>query len=68
MNESQANPRKPRLMVIAGPNGSGKTTVIRRMVDLSWFPEARVVNWSLVRIPMNKGPSVNMLRFAAGPA
>lgn len=44
MNEHQTNPRRPHLVVIAGPNGSGKTTVMRRMVDLSWFPGACVVD------------------------
>lgn len=44
MNERQTNPRKPHLVVIAGPNGSGKTTVMRRMVDLSWFPGACVID------------------------
>ncbi|MHB1609366.1 MAG: hypothetical protein ACYCXX_12165 [Acidiferrobacter thiooxydans] len=32
-----SEPTKPTLLVIAGPNGSGKTTVTQRMVDLSWF-------------------------------
>ena len=34
----------PHLVEIAGPNGSGKTTVMRRTVDLSWFPGARGVD------------------------
>ena len=34
----------PHLVEIAGPDGSGKTTVMRRTVDLSWFPGARGVD------------------------
>ncbi len=39
-----SEPTKPTLLVIAGPNGSGKTTVTNRMVDLSWFPDLCLVD------------------------
>ncbi len=42
--ENQTGPRSPHLLLIAEPNGSGKTTVTRRMVDLSSFPKARVID------------------------
>ena len=42
--ENQTGPRSPHLLLIAEPNGSGKTTVTRRMVGLSSFPKARVID------------------------
>lgn len=33
-----AKPRKPELIVIAGPNGSGKTSITSQLIEAAWSP------------------------------
>jgi len=39
-----ANEQKPRLLVIAGPIGAGKTTVTERGVAHEWFAGCQYIN------------------------
>lgn len=39
-----AKPRKPELIVIAGPNGSGKTTVTRKFLHHNWSDGVLYIN------------------------
>ena len=40
--------RKPVLIVIAGPNGSGKTTITRRILHHEWMEDSVYINPDLV--------------------
>lgn len=41
--------RKPLLIVIAGPNGSGKTTITSRVIRHQWAESCEYINldWAL---------------------
>jgi len=41
---TEADLQKPRLLVVAGPNGSGKTTVTERGLAHEWFAGCEYVN------------------------
>jgi predicted ABC-type ATPase len=41
---TEADLQKPRLLVVAGPNGSGKTTVTERGLAHEWFAGCEYIN------------------------
>ncbi len=40
--------QKPRLMVVAGPNGSGKTTITEKLLRHEWMDECQYINPDLI--------------------
>ena len=42
------NERKPVLIVIAGPNGSGKTTITRKILHHEWMEDSVYINPDIV--------------------
>jgi predicted ABC-type ATPase len=42
------HPQKPRLIVVAGPNGSGKTTVTEEGLGHAWFEGCAYINPDLI--------------------
>ncbi len=44
----QANPHRPILIVIAGPNGSGKTTITSKILHHEWLEDAEYLNPDLI--------------------
>ena len=60
---------KPILIVIAGPNGSGKTTITSRLLKSEWLEDAVYINpdnvaqekfgeWNSIRITFPHGPEI----------
>ena len=41
---TEPDPGKPRLLVVAGPNGSGKTTVTEQVLKHRWFDGCEYIN------------------------
>jgi predicted ABC-type ATPase len=39
---------KPVLIVVAGPNGSGKTTITERLLTHSWTDNATYINPDII--------------------
>ena len=42
---SNDNPHRPVLIVIAGPNGSGKTSITSRILRHEWMEDAVYINY-----------------------
>ena len=45
---SNDNPHRPVLIVIAGPNGSGKTSITSRILRHEWMEDAVYINPDII--------------------
>ena len=48
MYMSNDNPHRPVLIVIAGPNGSGKTSITSRILRHEWMEDAVYINPDII--------------------
>lgn len=65
MNDSSVSRmHKPVLIVIAGPNGSGKTSVTSKLLHHEWMEDAIYVNPDIVAQEKFGDPQINAARIA----
>lgn len=58
-------PEKPRVIIVAGPNGSGKTTITERGLAHEWFGGCEYINADVIASDELKDNSETAIRQAA---